>query len=136
MPLIFLNGTGMAGQATHWIVGDSPLVAETSTAARYKFHAVGGAYPALEDVGDGGDAVVGEVYDVSYQQLREVLLPAEPAGLELGVIELADGSGSFAMILRHDHQLSDELTDISALGSWRDYQSQQRDTQPAEEARP
>ena len=53
MPLIFLNGTGMAGQATHWIVGDSPLVAQTSTAPRYRFHAVGGAYPALEDVGRG-----------------------------------------------------------------------------------
>ena len=125
MPLMFLNGTGMAGQATHWIVGDSPLVAETSTAPRYRFHAVGGAYPALEDVGDGGASVVGEVYDVSYLQLREVLLPAEPAGLELGVIELADGSGSLAMILRHEHQLTDELTDISRLGSWRDHQSQQ-----------
>lgn len=127
MPLMFLNGTGMAGQATHWIVGDSPLVAETSTAPRYRFHAVGGAYPALEDVGTGGASVVGEVYDVSYQQLREVLLPAEPAGLELGVIELADGSGSFAMILRRDHDGADELTDISALGSWRDYQSQQQE---------
>jgi hypothetical protein len=125
MPLMFLNGTGMAGQATHWIVGDSPLVAETSTAPRYKFHAVGGTYPALEDVGDGGASVVGEVYDVSYLQLREVLLPAEPTGLELGVIELADGSASLAMILRHEHQLTDQLTDISRLGSWREYQSQQ-----------
>jgi hypothetical protein len=74
--------------------------------------------------------VVGEVYDVSYQQFREILLPAEPAGLELGVIELADGTGSFAMILRHEHTRSDELTDISALGSWRDYQQ----TQQQEEA--
>jgi gamma-glutamylcyclotransferase (GGCT)/AIG2-like uncharacterized protein YtfP len=129
MPLMFLNGTGMAGQATHWIVGDSPLVAETSTAPHYRFHAVGGAYPALEDVGPDGDgaSVVGEVYDVSYQQFREVLLPAEPAGLELGVIELADGTGSFAMILRHEHTRSDELTDISALGSWRDYQQSQQE---------
>jgi gamma-glutamylcyclotransferase (GGCT)/AIG2-like uncharacterized protein YtfP len=127
MPLIFLNGTGMAGQATHWIVGDSPLVAQTSTAPRYRFHAVDGAYPALEDVGrDQGASVVGEVYDVSYAQLREVLLPAEPAGLELGAIELADGTGSLAMILRHEHTRTDDLTDISDLGSWRDYQSQQR----------
>ncbi len=35
----------------------------------------------------------GEVYDLSYEQLREVLLPGEPLGLELGVIELADGDG-------------------------------------------
>jgi hypothetical protein len=132
MPLMFLNGTGMSGQATHWIVGDSPLVATTSTAPRYRFHAVGGAYPALEDLGSGsadGVSVVGEVYDVPYDQLREVLLPAEPAGLELGVIELADGSGSFAMILRR-HFVNDELTDISTIGgagtpaSWREYQAQ------------
>ena len=122
MPLMFLNGTGMSGQATHWIVGDSPLVATTTTAPRYRFHAVGGAYPALEDVGDGGASIVGEVYDVSYEQFREVLLPAEPPGLELGVIELADGSGSFAMVLRRDHAGDVDLTDITELGSWRDYQ--------------
>jgi gamma-glutamylcyclotransferase (GGCT)/AIG2-like uncharacterized protein YtfP len=122
MPLMFLNGTGMSGQATHWIVGDSPLVTTTSTAPRYRFHAVGGAYPALEDVGEGGSSIVGEVYDVSYQQFREVLLPAEPLGLELGVIELADGSGSFAMVLRRDHAHDVEIEDISHIGSWRDYQ--------------
>jgi hypothetical protein len=131
MPLMFLNGTGMSGQSTHWIVGNSPLVAATSTAPRYRFHAVGGAYPALEDVGPGGASVVGEVYDVSYEQFREVLLPAEPAGLELGVIELADGSGSFAMVLRRPYAEpagtdgTDGVVDISDLGSWRDYQAQQ-----------
>lgn len=126
MPLMFLNGTGMSGQATHWIVGDSPLVTTTTTAPRYRFHAVGGAYPALEDVGEGGSSIVGEVYDVSYEQFREVLLPAEPLGLELGVIELADGSGSFAMVLRRHHVPGDELVDISELGSWRDYQERER----------
>ena len=59
---------------------------------------------------------MGEVYDVSYEQLREVLLPAEPAGLELGVIELADGSG----LVRDDPApgacAGAELTDISNWG--------------------
>ena len=45
---------------------------------------------------------------MSYAQLREVLLPAEPAGLELGAIELADGTGSLAMILRHEHTRTDQ----------------------------
>jgi gamma-glutamylcyclotransferase (GGCT)/AIG2-like uncharacterized protein YtfP len=125
MPLMFLNGTGMSGQATHWIVGDSPLVSTTSTAPRYRFHAVGGAYPALEDVGEGGASIVGEVYDVSYAQFRDVLLPAEPPGLELGVIELSDGSGSFAMVLRREHVEPQDVVDISGLGSWRDYQQTQ-----------
>jgi Gamma-glutamyl cyclotransferase, AIG2-like len=121
MPLMFLNGTAMAGGALHHLVGGAPLVAATTTAPRYRFHAVDGAYPALEDVGEGGGvAVEGEVYDLSWEQLREVLLPGEPAGLELGVIELADGGGSLAMILRRD--FGGELTDISELGSWRAWQ--------------
>ncbi|MBW0090453.1 gamma-glutamylcyclotransferase [Pseudonocardia sp. KRD-184] len=121
MPRMFLNGTAMAGGADHHLVGGAPLVTATTTAPRYRFHAVGGRYPALEDVGSGGAAVEGEVYELSYAQLREVLLPGEPDGLELGVIELADGSGSLAMVLRRECAGLPELTDISALASWRAY---------------
>jgi len=124
VPLMFLNGTAMAGGADHHLVGGAPLLARTTTAPRYRFHAVDGRYPALEDVGDGGVAVEGEVYDLSYEQLREVLLPGEPAGLELGVVELADGSGSLAMVLRREYPKHPPLTDISDLASWRVYREQ------------
>ncbi|MDT7705933.1 MAG: hypothetical protein QOG20_1540 [Pseudonocardiales bacterium] len=124
MPLMFLNGTAMAGGADHHLVGGAPLVTATTTAPRYRFHAVGGRYPALEDVGEGGAAVQGEVYDLSYEQLREVLLPGEPDGLELGVIEMADGTGSLAMILRRGYPVPPDLTDISELASWRAYLDQ------------
>ncbi len=119
---MFLNGTAMSGGADHHLVGGAPLVQATTTAPRYRFHAVDGRYPALEDVGEGGAAVVGEVYDLPWEQLREVLLPGEPPGLELGVIELADGSGSLAMVLRRGFPA--ELTDITDLASWRAYQEQ------------
>jgi hypothetical protein len=121
MPRMFLNGTAMSGGADHHLVGGAEPVARTTTAPRYRFHAVGGRYPALEDVGAGGAAVVGEVYELSYEQLREVLLPGEPEGLELGVIELADGTGALAMVLRRTYPAHPELTDISALASWRAY---------------
>ncbi len=124
MPRMFLNGTAMSGGADHHLVGDSTLVATTETAPRYRFHSVAERYPALEDIGAGGVAVQGEVYEMSYDQLREVLLPGEPPGLELGVIELADGSGSLAMVLRQTHG---ELPsrDISEHGSWRAYRVHQ-----------
>ena len=120
MPRMFLNGTAMSGGADHYLVGAATLVGAARTAPRYRFHSVDDRYPALEDVGAGGASVEGELYEISYEQLREVLLPGEPDGLELGVIELADGSGSLAMVLRRPCP-SLATTDISALGSWRSY---------------
>jgi hypothetical protein len=120
MPRMFLNGTAMSGGADHHLVGDATLVRAARTASRYRFHSVDERYPALEDVGAGGASVEGELYEISYKQLRDVLLPGEPDGLELGVIELDDGSGSLAMVLRRAHP-SLPTKDISGLGSWRAY---------------
>jgi gamma-glutamylcyclotransferase (GGCT)/AIG2-like uncharacterized protein YtfP len=121
---MFLNGTAMRGGDMHHLVGDAPFLGAAKTAPRYLFHAVDDRYPALEDVGPAGVSVEGELYEIDYPQLREVLLPAEPAGLELGVIELADGSGSLAMVLRRpDPELP--TRDISEFGSWRAFQAQQ-----------
>jgi Gamma-glutamyl cyclotransferase, AIG2-like len=122
LPHMFLNGTAMAGGAMHHLVGGAPLVAATRTAARYRFHAVEDAYPGLEDVGPGaGGQVAGEVYDLTWEQLRDVLLPAEPDGLELGIIELEDGSPSLAMVIRRGYAGPTTSTDITALGGWRAY---------------
>jgi len=121
MPRMFLNGTAMAGGADHHLVGDSPLVAATRTTPKYRFYSVGDRYPAVEYVGDGGAVVEGEVYEMSYEQLRDVLLPGEPEGLELGVIELADGTASLSMVLRRPFGAHQSLVDISERGSWRAY---------------
>ena len=45
MPQMFLNGTAMSGGADHHLVGGAELVARTTTAKRYRFHAVDGSYP-------------------------------------------------------------------------------------------
>jgi gamma-glutamylcyclotransferase (GGCT)/AIG2-like uncharacterized protein YtfP len=124
VPLMFLNGTAMRGGALHHLLGEAEFLGPTQTAARYRFHAVAGSYPALEDVGAGGASVEGELYDMTYEQLREVLLPAEPEGLELGVIELADGRGSLAMVLRRPKP-DLATTDISAFGAWAAYRQEQ-----------
>jgi gamma-glutamylcyclotransferase (GGCT)/AIG2-like uncharacterized protein YtfP len=65
MPRMFLNGTAMAGGALHHLVGDAELVATTTTAERYRFYSVADQYPALEDVGEGGARVEGELYELS-----------------------------------------------------------------------
>jgi hypothetical protein len=68
-----------------------------------------------------GAAIAGEVYDLPLDVLRDSLLPAEPPELELGVIELADGSAALGMLLRRPCPAMDDLTDITAYRGWRAY---------------
>ncbi|WP_067491325.1 allophanate hydrolase-related protein [Actinomadura hibisca] len=121
MPLIFLNGGAMRGGPLHHLLDGAPLVATTTTAPRYRFYSVGDQCPALSPVAHGGVAVSGEVFDVPMDVLRDRLLPAEPPELELGVIELADGSSSLAMLLRRPHTSYARLTDITEYGGWDAY---------------
>lgn len=160
MPLMFLNGGAMRGGPLHHLLRGAPFAGTVRTAARYRFYSVGDRFPMLaehdpkitglsdedgsaeraEGSTDGaaecsvGVSVVGELYDVPWDVLRESLLPAEPAELELGVIELADGSGALAMLRRRaytepdpkperepEHEAEAELRDISEYADWRAY---------------
>jgi gamma-glutamylcyclotransferase (GGCT)/AIG2-like uncharacterized protein YtfP len=121
---LFLNGGGMRDGPVHHELQGAPLVAETRTAPRYRFYSVRDEFPALWPVEDGGVAVAGELYDVPLDVMREHLLPAEPAELELSVIQLEDGSSCLAFVLRADvHRLGRGLVDISGYGGWRAHQA-------------
>jgi hypothetical protein len=61
------------------------------------------------------------VYDVPLEVLLHHLLPAEPPELELGIIELDDGTACLATVLRREHAQTAELADISSFGDWRAY---------------
>jgi hypothetical protein len=146
MPLMFVNGGAMRDGPLHHLLRGAPFVATVRTAARYRFYSVGDRFPALAEldrkitgpsggdsgvegvcfrdagVEDAGVSVVGELYDVPWEMLRESLLPGEPAELELGVIELADGSGALAMIRRRGYrELEAIYQDISEYADWRAY---------------
>lgn len=118
MALMFLNGGAMRGGPLHYLLDGAPLIAETSTAPKYRFYSVADRCPALQPVAHGGAAIAGELYDVDMDVLRDRLLPAEPPELELGVIELADGTSSFAMVLRRPVTSHVQLTDITDQGKW------------------
>ncbi len=123
MPLMFLNGGAMRGGPLNHLLGDSPLVGRVRTAPRYRFYAVNGRFPALDEVADGGVSVVGELYDLDWPVLRETLLPAEPGELELGAIELEDGTGCLSMIRRISYQEQPgALKDISDTADWSKYE--------------
>lgn len=121
MVYMFLNGGGMRGGELHERLLGAELVAETRTAAKYRFYSIEDRYPGLEPVESGGVHVSGEVYDLPLETLRDSLLPSEPPELELGVIELEDGTPSLAVVVRQEYRKTAQFTDISDVGSWRAY---------------
>jgi gamma-glutamylcyclotransferase (GGCT)/AIG2-like uncharacterized protein YtfP len=124
MALLFLNGGGMRGGPLHSQLQGAPLVRTARSAPRYRYWSVGDRFPAMEEVPEGGCGVVGEVYDVPLETLLHHLLPAEPPELELGVIELEDGTACLATVLRRAYAAGTELTDISHVGDWRVYRGE------------
>lgn len=125
MAYMFLNGGGMRGGPVHHHIADAPFVGEARTAPKYRFYAVGEDFPGLwpAQPGTEGREIAGEVYDAPLEMLRDHLLPSEPPELELGIIELTDGTPSLAMILRRAEHESGEHVDITAYGGWRAYKS-------------
>ena len=67
-------------------------------------------------MGDGGHAIAGELYELPLGVLR-----AEPAELELSIIELEDGSASLSMVMRETELKAPGVVDISEHGAWRAY---------------
>lgn len=121
MALMFLNGGGMRGGPLHHQLQGAPLVRIARSAAKYRYFSVGDRFPAMQPVADGGCSVAGEVYDVPLEVLLHHLMPAEPPELELGVIELDDGTACLATVLRSPFTGVADLTDISHAGDWPAY---------------
>lgn len=118
---MFVNGEAMRGGRLAPNLAGARFLGEASTAPAYQFLSVRDEYPALMPAAAGGRPVRGELYEVDYSDLRDRLLPNEPPELELTIIEMTDGSGSLCMRLRPDCAGLPGLTDISHIGSWRDY---------------
>jgi hypothetical protein len=122
VPLMFLTGDGMSGGALHHHIAGAPLVGERRTMPRYRFFSVRDEFPALCPAGQGGAAILGELYDVPMVQLWD-LLAGEPPELELAMVELAGPARelSFGMVLRRGEREPGRYPDISSYGGWRAY---------------
>jgi hypothetical protein len=119
---LFLNGEGMRGGRVHPSIAHHPFLGEVRTAPRYRFYVYQDRFPALWPVADGGVSVPGELIELPLEAVRDEFLPVEPPELELGVVELTDGSASLAVVLRPDvHARGTGLVDISDHGGWRAY---------------
>jgi gamma-glutamylcyclotransferase (GGCT)/AIG2-like uncharacterized protein YtfP len=140
LALMFLTGDGMRDGPLHHHISGAPLIGERRTAPRYRLYSIRDEFPALCPVSEGGQAILGELYDVPMGQLRD-LLAREPPELELSVVELAAGVGaagpaaagpaaagelsaaelSFGMVLRRGERGRGAHTDITHHGGWRAY---------------
>ncbi|MFI0372279.1 gamma-glutamylcyclotransferase [Actinomadura sp. 1N219] len=116
---MFVNGQAMSGGSLNTALSGAEFLGPAETAPRYRFYSVRDEFPGLHPVPSGGRAVPGELYAVTYEILRDRLLPGEPPELELGVIELADGSGSLCMRMRAESLTLPGVVDISDAGGWR-----------------
>jgi hypothetical protein len=118
---MFVNGEAMSGGRLHANLRAAAFCGPRNTAPRYRFFSVRDEFPGLHPVAEGGASIPGELYEVSYETLRESLLPSEPPELELGIIELADGSGSLAMRMRAGALTASGVVDITDRGGWLRY---------------
>ncbi len=121
---LFVNGEGMRGGAVHHSIEGHRFLGPARTAPRYRFFAVRDEFPGLWPVAEGGVSVEGELYEVPLEVVRDRFIPSEPPELELGVVELDDGSAALVVLLRADvHASGDGLVDISSYGGWRAYRA-------------
>jgi hypothetical protein len=124
MRRMFLNGTAMAGEKDHHAIAGAVFLGPARTAPRYRFFAVRDEFPGLVPVEEDGGTIEGELYEMDETILFSRLLPEEPAELELGTIELADGRIVNAMHLQPERIApADKRVDITALGGWRAYRA-------------
>ncbi|SHM19208.1 allophanate hydrolase-related protein [Vreelandella subglaciescola] len=118
---MFVNGQALAGGCINFALEGATFLGCVNTAANYRFYSVRDEFPGLLPVREGGANIPGELYDVSYTQLQDRLLPNEPEELELTVIKLEDGSGSLSMRLRESAISLPAVVDITASGGWLAY---------------
>ena len=114
---LFVNGTLMRGEQLHQNLDGARFCGEWTTAPRYRLFSVDDRHPAMVRDDARGAAIAGELYLVPLPVLGTVL-DREPAGLGLGVVELADGQLTLGVmwlapalppIRRRDHLAHDRV---------------------------
>ncbi|MFF4043089.1 allophanate hydrolase [Streptomyces sp. NPDC001816] len=112
-----LSGQPLNGQL---LAAGGRLVRTTTTAPAYRLYALDTLppKPGLVRVGDGGNTIEAEVWQLPAEGLG-TLLAALPRPMALGSVELADGS--FVTGFLCEPQAVESARDITPYGSWRAY---------------
>ena len=94
------------------------FVREATTSPSYRLWSIGDRHPAMVRVAHGGTAIAVEVWDVPAAGLAAVLL-AEPPGLSIGKVRLADGEETLGVL--GEAVLCEGQREITEYGGWRAY---------------
>jgi allophanate hydrolase len=116
-------GAHLAGMPLHWQLTsrEARLVSATKTAPAYKLYAMAETTPpkpALVHVGDGGSAILVEVYELDFEAFGGFTAEV-PAPLAIGTVTLEDGTSVKGFVA--EPRALNGATDITELGGWRAY---------------
>jgi gamma-glutamylcyclotransferase (GGCT)/AIG2-like uncharacterized protein YtfP len=122
--LLAVNGTLMRGLALNGnlVAAHATFVRETTTAPAYRLWSIGDRHPAMVRVREGGVAVAVEVWSVPREGLASILL-AEPPGLSIGKVTLADGEEVLGVL--GEPIVCEGEREITRHGGWRAYRAAQ-----------
>jgi gamma-glutamylcyclotransferase (GGCT)/AIG2-like uncharacterized protein YtfP len=105
-----LNGNLIAARAT--------FARETTTGPHYRLWSIDDRHPAMVRVARGGSAIAVEVWEMPAAGLAAILL-AEPSGLCIGRVRLADGEETLGVL--GEPVLCEGQREITKYGGWRAY---------------
>ena len=118
--LLAVNGTLMRGLELNpnLLAVNAKFVRETTTESAYRLWSIKDKHPAMIRVKSGGVAVAVEVWAVPRESLASILL-AEPPGLSIGKVKLADGGEVLGVL--GEPALCEGEREITEYQSWRRY---------------
>jgi len=126
---VFICGSALKGQPDHQNLQSATFVGEAKTAPSYRLHAVkDGWHPGIYKVQDAaeenGISIPGEVYELTLEQY-DYLVSTEPPDMYPESVELLGGEQAIAMLYPKTLIEEGNWPDISEIGGWAAYKSQQ-----------
>jgi len=122
-----VNGTLMRGLELNGnlTAAGARFLREATTVPEYRLWSIGDRHPAMLRVREGGAGIALEVWSVPAAGLASLLL-AEPPGLCIGKVRLADGDETLGVL--GEPILCEGQREITKFGGWRAYVAARRTT--------
>ncbi len=120
---IFICGSALQGQPDHASLEYVNFLGATHTKPLYRLHSAGdGWHPAIYELGDGGIAIPGEIYEQTQAQF-DALCANEPPHMYPAEVQLENDETAIAFLYPKDLIEQNNLPDVSHYGGWAAYKA-------------